>query len=186
MNIVKVVKDAENYDITYQGIVMDNKRKPILKNPLLVTVNIIDGADIISYSSVNIIDGAVAYDISSILGVNIEADMEKSGDNFILPADLSVGDVLDDYSASLSMGPIKTTTAVSNIKVVAQETITISLTDIECMVIENNYDTKALGIKINGIQKTWYGRKVGVVKTEMYDKSGNLTSIQRLTSIKGQ
>ena len=171
MNIVKVVKDAENYDITYQSIVMDDKKKPMLENPVSITVNIIDGA--------------VAFDISSILSVNIEVEMEKDGDKFMLPADLSVGDVLEDYSASLSMGPIKATTAVSNIKVVAQETIVINGTAIECLVVENNAATKALGMSMNDIQKTWYGRKVGIVKAETYDSDSKLKGVQQLTSIKG-
>ena len=171
MNIVKVIKDAENYDITYQGVVMDNKKKPIHNNSVFIKVNIIDGI--------------VAFDNSSMLGVNMEVDMEKSGDKFMLPADLSVGDVLDDYTATLSMGPIKATTAVSNIKVVAQETIVINGTDIECIVIENNAATKALDMSMNDIQKTWYGRKMGIVKTKTYDSSRKQKGMQLLTFING-
>lgn len=77
----------------------------------------------------------------------------------------------------------KSTAHVTNIRVTAEETLTIDGVDIECVVVENHTSTKAIGIKSEGTQKIWYGRGYGAVRTETYDKKGKILTTNALVEI---
>lgn len=111
--------------------------------------------------------------------------MTVSGDNLILPADVAVGDVLKDYTITVSIGAMKTTTANSDIKVTGEETLDIGGTAIDCLIVESTVLAKVIGIKQQMKQKIWYGRGIGPVKTETYNKKGKLMSVQEIVEIEG-
>ena len=83
------------------------------------------------------------------------------------------------------MAGIKTNTEVTGVKAVAEETLDVNGTSIDCVVIENTTVSKVIGIKQTTIQKIWYGHGIGPVKTNMYNKKGKLMTSQELVSIEG-
>jgi hypothetical protein len=111
--------------------------------------------------------------------------MQITGDNLLLPADASVGDELNDYAITIAIGPMKTTTNFSKVSVLAEETIDVGGTPINCLVVESTSLTKVIGIKQEMIQKIWYGRGIGPVKTETYNNKRKLQSVQELIEIQG-
>ena len=168
--VTAVDGNNSNCTIVYETMAMDAKKKPLLANPI--------------DTKVRIAGGVVSFDPSSFAGQVMEG-MQITGDNLLLPSTASKGDVLNDYSINITIGPMTTTTTVSNVNVVAEETLNINGTSIECLVVESSNLTKVIGIKQEMKQKIWYGRGVGMVKTEIYDKKGKLQSVQELIAVQG-
>jgi len=93
--------------------------------------------------------------------------------------------VYPDYSMTINIAGIKTTSNVTGQKVVAMETLTVDGKNIECVVVEQTTSTKVLGMNQSGVQKTWYGKGYGNVKTETYNGKGKLVSGNILVGIEG-
>ena len=168
--VTKIEGDDTNFTVTCETQVMDAKKKPLLQKPMEIKVSIENGT--------------VKLDPVSSAGSLIEG-MIVNGDYQLLPANLSVGDAMDDFSIQIEIGPIKTSSTFSNIKATSAETLDISGTAIECLIVESVTSSKVIGIKSEMKQKIWYGRNIGAVKTETYDKKGKLFTSQELISIEG-
>ena len=167
--ITKVDGTLSDCTISYESMVMDAKKKPLLSAPMEM--------------SIQIVDGTVQFSPSSLAG-KLSEGMEITGDSFLLPANAAVGDIFDDYSITIAIGPIKTTSAFSNIKVEAKETLQVSGQDIPCLVVSSANATRVFGMNRQGIQKIWYAQGLGNVKTETYDKDGKLVQTLELVEIK--
>lgn len=158
-----------NCTVEYTVSLLDDK-----KNPLGIEM-------VQSYSIRN---GIVTFDEDSFAGQMLQGmEVKISGTLFRLPSNAKVGDTFEDYSVLINMGGIKSTAHVTNIRITAEETLTIDGVDIECVVVENNTASKAIGIKSEGTQKIWYGRGYGAVRTETYDKKGNILTTNALVEI---
>lgn len=158
-----------NCTVEYTVSLLDDK-----KNPLGIEM-------VQSYSIRN---GIVTFDENSFAGQMLQGmEVKISGTLFRLPSNAKVGDTFEDYSVLINMGGIKSTAHVTNIRITAEETLTIDGVDIECVVVENNTASKAIGIKSEGTQKIWYGRGYGAVRTETYDKKGNILTTNALVEI---
>lgn len=164
------VTDGQNYSITVASQAMDNKKKEIFSEPMVLTVNIREGA--------------VEFDPSSMAG-KMMAGMKISGDSFTLPVDASVGTIFDDYSVTVSIGAIKTTTNFTNVKVTGKETLNIAGRNLECLIVECAAFSKVMGMKQEMTEKMWYTPGIGQVKTMMYNKKGKLLSTQELIEVSG-
>ncbi len=159
-----------NCTVEYSVTLLDDKKNPIGLEPMVQ-----------SYSIKN---GIVTFDENSFAGQMMQGmDVKISGTLFRLPSNAKVGDTFEDYSILLNMGGIKSTAHVTNIRVTAEETLTIDGVDIECVVVENHTASKAIGIKSEGTQKIWYGRGYGAVRTETYDKKGKILTTNALVEI---
>lgn len=168
----KVTGDADNCTVTYSVMVMDNKKTPIFKEPMTQTFEVKNGA--------------VTFDAKSLVGQVMEGmQVSVSGTPFQLPASVSVGDTFGDYTITMNMGGIKTSSEVTGVKAVAEETVDVNGTSINCIVIENTLVSKVIGIKQTSIQKIWYGHGIGPVRTNMYNKKGKLMTSQELVEIEG-
>lgn len=168
--VVSVEGEPSNCSVAYKTMVMDKKKKPLLNEEIDMKIYIKDGV--------------VTFDPASLAGKLMEG-MQVTGDNLILPADISVGDVLDDYTITVNIGAMKTTTSNSGIKVTGEETLDIGEIAIDCLIVESTVLAKVIGIKQEMKQKVWYGRGIGPVKTETYNKKGKLMSVQELVEIEG-
>lgn len=158
-----------NCTVEYTVSLLDDK-----KNPLGIEM-------VQSYSIRN---GIVTFDENSFAGQLLQGmEVNISGTLFRLPSNAKVGDTFEDYSVLINMGGIKSTAHVTNIRITAEETLTIDGVDIECVVVENNTASKAIGIKSEGTQKIWYGRGYGAVRTETYDKKGKILTTNALVEI---
>lgn len=159
-----------NCTVEYTVTLLDDKKNSLGIEPMVQT-----------YSIKN---GIVTFDENSFAGQLLQGmEVEISGTIFRLPSNAKVGDTFEDYSILINMDGIKTTSHVTNIRVTAQETLTIDGVDIDCVVVENNTSSKVMGIKAEGSQKIWYGRGYGAVKTETYDKKGKIMTTNVLVEI---
>ena len=128
----------------------------------------------------------VTYYPKSLVGQIMEGmQVTVTGTPFQLPSNVKVGDTFGDYTITLNLAGIKTNTEVTGVKAVAEETLDVNGTSIDCVVIENTTVSKVIGIKQTAIQKIWYGHGIGPVKTNMYNKKGKLMTSQELVSIEG-
>jgi len=168
MTVTKVEGDATNCSVSYESMVMDAKKKPILSKPLVMNVQIVNGA--------------VQLDPAALVGTMSEG-MQVTGGSLLLPNNLSVGDIFDDYTVNVAIGPIKSSSAFSGIKVIAEETLDVGGKAIACMVVESVVSSRVIGIKTEVVQKVWYGRSIGIIKNESYDKKGKIQTTQELISI---
>lgn len=159
-----------NCIVEYTVTLLDDKKNSLGITPMV--------------QSYSIRNGIVTFDENSFAGQLMQGmDVKISGTLFRLPSNAKVGDTFEDYSILLNMGGIKSTAHVTNIRVTAEETLTIDGVDIECVVVENHTSTKAIGIKSEGTQKIWYGRGYGAVRTETYDKKGKILTTNALVEI---
>ena len=159
-------------ETTDSMMVMDNKKNPVLKQPMTQTFEVKNGT--------------VTYDPKSLVGQIMEGmQVTVTGTPFQLPSNVKVGDTFGDYTITLNLAGIKTNTEVTGVKAVAEETLDVNGTSIDCVVIENTTVSKVIGIKQTAIQKIWYGHGIGPVKTNMYNKKGKLMTSQELVSIEG-
>lgn len=168
----KVTGDVDNCTVTYSMMVMDKKKTPILKQPMTQTFEVKNGT--------------VTYDPKSLVGQVMEGmQVTVTGTLFQLPSNVKVGDTFGDYTITMNLAGIKTNTEVTDVKAVAEETLDVNGTSIDCVVIENTTVSKVIGIKQTAVQKIWYGHGIGPVKTNMYNKKGKLLTSQELISIEG-
>ena len=168
----KVTGDVDNCTVTYSMMVMDKKKTPILKQPMTQTFEVKNGT--------------VTYDPKSLVGQVMEGmQVTVTGTLFQLPSNVKVGDTFGDYTITMNLAGIKTNTEVTDVEAVAEETLDVNGTSIDCVVIENTTVSKVIGIKQTAVQKIWYGHGIGPVKTNMYNKKGKLLTSQELISIEG-
>jgi hypothetical protein len=168
--VVSVKNSGTQTEVTMQSMAKDKNGKDILQNPMDLTVMIEDGAVIMSPKA---------------LAGKIVAGLDITGGDLRLPVNLTTGTTLNDYDITMGIAGINTTSHITDVKAVAEETLEVSGHSIPCVVVESTSSVKVLGIKRSSLQKTWYGRGVGIVKLETYDNKGKLESTQTLTSIEG-
>lgn len=168
--IVSVKSSGSQTAVTLQTMVKDKKGENLLQQPVDMSIMINDGTVILSPKA---------------LAGKITEGLSISGDNLMLPANLTTGATLNDYSITMGIAGINTTSHITGVKVVAEETIEVSGHSIPCVVVESTVSVKVLGINRTSLQKTWYGRGIGIVKMETYDTKGKLETTQTLTSIEG-
>lgn len=135
-------------------------------------------------------DGKIIMDASSMLDAamqqsfaNMEVTME--GTDLVLPGKLQVGQELPDAStniraASSGINIVNMTVTITNRKVLGRENITTPAGTFDCYKISQDTNVKMM------ISKTlssvdYYAEGVGVVRSENYDKKGNLDSYMVLT-----
>ena len=168
--VVSVKSSGAQTAVTMQTMVKDKNGKDLLQNPFELSVTIENGTVIMSPKA--------------LVGKIVEG-LSINGEDLKLPVNLTTGAPLNDYSITMGIAGINTTTQVTGVKAVAEETIEVSGHRIPCVVVESTTSVKVLGIKRSSLQKTWYGRGIGIVKLETYDSKGKLESTQTLTSIEG-
>lgn len=121
-------------------------------------------------------------------------DTEIETDYIMLPSDLEVGQELPDSQATIrvKMGSgnanmMSNDIAIKNRKVAAKEEVTTPAGTFECYKI--TYDTD-INMKVMGMNRNstfsgaeWFARNIGMIKSESYDKKGNLESYMLLTAL---
>lgn len=138
-------------------------------------------------------NGVYNIDMNSFLsGQTMSAykdmDVQLTSDNLVFPQNLSVGQNLSGGTLTMVIKNngfqiMKMTTVVSNRKVEAIESISTSAGTFECYKISYTVVTDMLfKVETKGIE--WIAKKVGAVKTEIYDKKGKLIGSSELTAYK--
>lgn len=136
-------------------------------------------------------DKGISIDFKSLMNNQVfeqfkEMDMELdiSGTNIQIPNNLSPGQTLPDAELIMTMSmasvTIKMEIKITNRKVVGKETISTSAGTFDCILITSDRELK-MGMNRTMSSKQWLAEGVGMVKSEEYDKKGNLVSKSILT-----
>ena len=134
-------------------------------------------------------DGKFFMDMKSLMdpaamGDMKDMQMEISGVDMEIPSSMAVGQTLPDASVNISFSTngmvlMRMYVKITNRKVVAQESVTVPAGTFDCLKITYDLESKAM-IKITGSATQWMAVGPGLVKSESYDKKGNLISSQLL------
>lgn len=114
----------------------------------------------------------------------IPPTIEVTGNNMEIPLIPIPGTSLPDANVTMSMKMgfinLKMTVNLTNRKVEALEDIAVKGGNFNAFKLTGDVSGTILGIKINTKGIDWYAYGVGLVKTESYDKKGDLKSILEL------
>ena len=114
--------------------------------------------------------------------------MEVTGNNMELPLIPVPGMTLPDANVQISMKMgfinMKMSANVTNRKVEAIEEISVNGGSFKAFKISSDISSNVLGVKVNSKSAEWYAYNLGVVKSESYNKKGELESSMELIEIK--
>lgn len=120
-----------------------------------------------------------------------DQELAIDSENLEMPSNLSVGQSLKDGSVKVTTSgsglPMSITVNITNRKVVGKESITTPAGTYDCFKITSDIATQTqMGIKMNVNMSSidWVTSKVGVVKSESYNKNDKLMGYTLLTSWK--
>lgn len=177
--IKQVSISGSDINITYQCESIDPKDKLVFKEDITVHQK----GDKLYVDMSNFINKAAFQQNGSI-----PADVQVKGNNMEIPINPQPGDVLPDASVemALKMGFInlKVSADVTNRKVEAVEDVTVKAGTFKSYKFSSDVNSSAMGIKVKANNIDWYAKGVGTVKTETYDKNGNLQSHTELVELK--
>lgn len=177
---IKDVKTNGNkMDITYQTESFDKKDKLVYKEDILIHQE----GDLLYLDMSNFVNKGAFQQNGEI-----PAEVEIKGNNMQIPVKPQPGASLPDANLEMAMKMgiinMKFSVDVTNRKVAGFENATVTAGSFQCCKITSNIYSVALGIKINATTIDWYAKGVGTVKSETYDKKGELMSRTELTEIK--
>jgi len=115
-----------------------------------------------------------------------EMDMEVKFDAVTIPENLVVGEYLDDGGIDISIsGPMKMSMSVKiqDRKIMAKENIEVPAGTYEAYKINSIVKFDAMVTTRESKNVEWVAKNVGVVRSEQYDKKGDLNSYTVLTEI---
>lgn len=178
--ITHLKTNGNNMDITYLCESTDSKDKLLFKEEI----------------TIHKVGDKLYFDMSNFLNKaafqqngEIPANLEITGNNLEIPSNPSPGDVLPDANVvmALKMGIIsmKMSADVTNRKVESVEEITVKGGTFKCYKLTSDVNSSAMGFKMQTKNIEWYAKGIGVVRTESYDKKGNLQSHTDLIEVKG-
>lgn len=177
--IEKVNINGNNIDITYLCESLDNKEKLVFKEE--ITVHQKD--DIFYIDMGNFLNKAAFQQDGTI-----PAEVEVKGNNMEIPLNPVPGQTLPDANIEMAMKMgfvnMKMSADITNRKVEATEDISVSGGTFKCYKFSSDVNTVALGIKVQAESVEWYAKGIGTVKTENYDKKGNLSGRMELVEVK--
>jgi hypothetical protein len=125
-------------------------------------------------------------DIMGDLGKQFDKmDVSVEGNFIEYPDNMTVGTKLPDAEMVLTMNadsplPIKIRVNMVERKVEAQESITTSAGTFDCLKLTYSIETK-MGFSRSTRSAVWLAKGVGTVRTESYDKKGNVDFKSELT-----
>ena len=132
----------------------------------------------------------VTMDMKSLLNPQMfdqfkDFETEITGNGIVFPNDISVGQELPDANMNMKINMsginMKMDVAMTDRKVIAQESVTTAAGTFDCYVITYTSNVK-MGMNRTGSSKQWIARGVGMVKQEDYNKKGKVTSSSLLTA----
>lgn len=177
--IKKVNISGNNIDITYLCESLDNKEKLVFKEEITVHQK----GDVLYVDMGNLLNKSAFQQNGEI-----PAEVEVKGNNMEIPLNPSPGQTLPDANIEMAMKMgfvnMKMSAAVTNRKVEAIEDISVSGGTFKCYKFSGDVNTVALGIKVQAKTVEWFAKGIGTVKTESYDKKGEMTGRTELVEVK--
>ncbi|MBK9270732.1 MAG: hypothetical protein IPM48_03975 [Saprospiraceae bacterium] len=139
-------------------------------------------------------NGIFYFDMKSLMtpenSAFAKADMELSfeGEDLQMPANITIGQSLPDARLKLkvmsgSMILMTSEVRMLNRKILSNEKITTPAGTFDCFKM--SYDSEVNSIlSFKSTNTIWYAKNVGMVKSESYDKKGNLKAWSELSLLK--
>lgn len=173
------------YEATFKSKIYDKKDKLVTEGDFVILCEG-DKVKIDMQRLLNSMEQLSAYE---------DMEVEAQGNFMEVPSSLEVGQSLPDAHTTMTvkMGESSATMSkididINNRKVETQEDITTPAGTFQCYKISYNTD---MDMKVMGFGNTssygnaeWVAENVGTVRTENYDKKGNLNSYTLLTAYK--
>lgn len=170
---------GSDMDITYLCESIDPKDKLVFKEEITIHQK----GDKLYLDMSNFINKAAFQQNGEI-----PAEVVVSGNNMEIPLNPNPGDVLPDahVEMALKMGFVnmKISADVTNRKVEAIEDVVVKGGSFKSYKFSSDINSVAMGIKVRAKSMEWYAKGIGTVKSESYDKNGNLQSHTELIEIK--
>ncbi len=177
--ITNIKSEGDNMDITYLMESTDAKNKPLFKEELTIHKK---GDKL--YVDMSTFLKKIIFQKVGEKATNIEI----KGNDSEIPSNLKPGDILPDSNVDIAMKAgfinIKMSANVTERKVEALEKIAVKGGKFEAYKITSMVSSNAMGMKTNSPTAEWLVKGIGMVKSETYDKKGNITSYTELVSIK--
>ncbi len=177
--INKVNINGNDIDITYLCESLDNKEKLVFKEEITVHQK----GDVMYIDMGNFLNKAAFQQNGEI-----PAEVEVKGNNMEIPLNPLPGQTLPDANIEMAMKMgfvnMKMSADITNRKVEAIEDISVSGGSFKCYKFSGDVNTVAMGIKVQAKSIEWYAKNVGMVKSESYDKKGNLNGRTELVEVR--
>ncbi len=177
--INKVNINGNDIDITYLCESLDNKEKLVFKEEITVHQK----GDVMYIDMGNFLNKAAFQQNGEI-----PAEVEVKGNNMEIPLNPLPGQTLPDANIEMAMKMgfvnMKMSADITNRKVEAIEDISVSGGSFKCYKFSGDVNTVAMGIKVHAKSIEWYAKNVGMVKSESYDKKGNLNGRTELVEVR--
>ncbi|MDW7695414.1 hypothetical protein R9C00_27500 [Flammeovirgaceae bacterium SG7u.111] len=188
ISILEVADEAGAQKILSSSVLMDKKGEQITEMNYTLTC---EGGNIKMDMSRFAMQNSA---MDQMEGISVEID----GDHMVIPSSLSVGETLPDANftttiksdnpAMAAMMGAPSNFRIYNRKVEKKETLETSAGSFECYKITYKFDAE---VKIMGMTQRmtssgaeWITEKVGMVRTENFDKKGKLVSYSQIASFK--
>lgn len=118
---------------------------------------------------------------------NMTVDIKQNG--IVIPQTLEAGQKLADGSINMTastngMKVMGLEVNITDRKVEKLEQLTTAAGTFNCAVVSYNVSSKMGFVNTSGSGKDWYAKEVGCIKSESYNKKGELNSRTVLTSFK--
>ena len=177
--IEKVNISGSDIDFTYLCEVLDNKEKLVFKEEITVHQK----GDVMYFDMGNFLNKAAFQQEGTI-----PSEVEVKGNNMEIPLNPTPGQTLPDANIEMAMKMgfvnMKMSADITNRKVEGIEDISVSGGTFKCYKFSGDVNTVAMGIKVQAKTVEWFAKGIGTVKTESYDKKGNLTGRTELVEVK--
>lgn len=177
--ILKVNISGNDIDFTYLCEVLDNKEKLVFKEEITVHQK----GDVLYVDMGNFLNKAAFQQEGTI-----PVEVEVKGNNMEIPLNPTPGQTLPDANIEMAMKMgfvnMKMSADITNRKVEAIEEISVTGGSFKCYKFSGDVNSVIMGIKVQAKTIEWFAKGIGSVKTESYDKKGNLTGRTELVEVK--
>ena len=177
INHVKIM--GSDMDITYLCESIDPKEKLVFKEEITIHKK----GDVLYLDMSNFLNKAAFQQNGEI-----PAEMKVSGNNMEIPSNPKPGDLLPDASVemALKMGimNMKMSANVTNRKVEDIEDVVVKAGTFNSYKFSSIVNASVMGIKSTSKSIEWYAKGIGTIKSETYDKKGDLLSRTELVEMK--
>ncbi len=177
--ITEIKSVGKDMDIIYLIETMDAKDKPVFKNEMTIHKK----GDKLYVDMRKFIDSAILQK-----GGKVPEKLKITGNDMEIPSNLKVGDGLPDseFEMAFKMGfiNIKMGAKVTERFVELIENIDTKAGRFKAYKVTNKVMSHAMGKKTNTTSAEWLVKGIGMVRSEKYDKKGNLESSIQLVSLR--
>lgn len=176
--VESVKQSGDNADVTYLVESLDKNDKSVFKDRITFKKE----GDKLYFDMSNFVNkSAFQQDGEIPTTVKIE------GNSLEVPVNGTAGQSLPDANLTISSDigfvKLKMTTNIINRKVEAIEDLTVPAGTFNCLKISGDVSGKILGMTVSGKNVQWYSSEIGMVKSDSYDKKGELSSSMVLVSV---